>query len=144
VAAHGEGAFPTAERVAEADPSTFGMPLAKGITLVTLAREVSEGRLELDAGADRDETAAALLAISGIGPWTAGYVAMRALGDPDVFLEGDVAVRKALAARGLDSSAADQWRPWRSYAVVRLWGSATEKPTDKRADRSAIDNGARS
>ena len=129
VTASGDGAFPTAERVAEADPATFGMPRAKGVTLVALAREVADGRLALDAGADRDETAAALLAISGIGPWTTGYVAMRALGDPDVFLDGDVAAGKGLAARGLDLASADQWRPWRSYAVVRLWRSAIDKGT---------------
>ena len=100
------------------------MPSAKGGTLVTLAREMAAGDLILDAGADRDEARARLLAISGIGPWTADYVAMRALGDPDVFVEGDVAVRKGLAALGLDRTAAERWRPWRSYAMVRLWDTA--------------------
>jgi AraC family transcriptional regulator of adaptative response / DNA-3-methyladenine glycosylase II len=134
VAAYGDGAFPTADRIVDADPATFGMPLAKGRTLIAVARAVTEGRLVLDAGADRDDTRHALLAISGIGPWTAGYVAMRALGDPDVFLEGDVAVRKGLAALGLGADAAEGWRPWRSYAVVRLW-RASALPTDQQRQR---------
>jgi AraC family transcriptional regulator of adaptative response / DNA-3-methyladenine glycosylase II len=150
VADHGDGAFPSAEVIAEVDPATFGMPRAKGRTLVALARAAADGRVELDAGADRDETRAALLAISGIGPWTADYVAMRALGHPDVFLDGDVAVRKGLAEVGLDAADAERWRPWRSYAVVRLWalGGTTPRPrVDSTLARSApagsaIDKGA--
>jgi AraC family transcriptional regulator of adaptative response / DNA-3-methyladenine glycosylase II len=63
----------------------------------------------------------------GIGAWTAGYVAMRAIGDPDVFLETDLAVRRGAAALGLPSTPkalekhAERWRPWRSYALIRLW-----------------------
>jgi AraC family transcriptional regulator of adaptative response / DNA-3-methyladenine glycosylase II len=62
------------------------------------------------------------MAIRGVGPWTASYIAMRALGDPDAFLPGDVGIRHALARLG---SAADgeSWRPWRSYAVIHLWRS---------------------
>jgi AraC family transcriptional regulator of adaptative response / DNA-3-methyladenine glycosylase II len=138
VSNYGDAAFPTAERMAEADPTTFGMPRAKGATLVAVAQAVADGKLTLDAGADRDETRAHLLSISGIGPWTAGYVAMRALGDPDVFLEGDVAVNKGLATLGLDASNAERWRPWRSYAVVRLWRSP-DAPRSTPA--TAIDRG---
>ncbi len=76
----------------------------------------------LDAGADPDEARELLTRIPGVGPWTAGYVAMRALGDPDVFLPGDVGIRHALARLGgtPDDGA---WRPWRSYAVMHLWRS---------------------
>ncbi|BCJ60327.1 DNA-3-methyladenine glycosylase [Micromonospora endophytica] len=95
-----------------------------------VARAVVEGELELAPGGDREETVRRLLAIPGIGPWTAGYVAMRALGDPDVFLPTDLAVRRGAAALGLpddpktlDAYAA-RWRPWRSYAVIRLWRAA--------------------
>ena len=87
-----------------------------------LARLVAAGELRLDPGADPGETRARLLAIPGIGPWTADYIAMRALGDPDVFLPGDVGVRRALAALG-GAADPDRWRPFRSYAVMHLWHS---------------------
>jgi len=70
-----------------------------------------------------------LLAIRGVGPWTAGYVAMRALGDPDAFLPGDVALRHAVVRQGGPpdprgiAALAQRWRPWRSYAVHHLWAS---------------------
>ncbi len=128
--------FPTPEALAEADPHRMGMPAARGRAVVALAQHVAANRLDLTLGADRADTAAKLLGLPGIGPWTAGYIAMRALGDPDVFLEGDVAVRKALAACDLPGSgwaAAERafaWRPWRSYAVMHLWrrGSAAPQP----------------
>jgi AraC family transcriptional regulator of adaptative response / DNA-3-methyladenine glycosylase II len=84
----------------------------------------------LDRGAGRDDTRRALLAIPGIGPWTADYIALRALGDPDVFLASDVGTRDALAGLGQDPAAdlARAWRPWRSYAQVHLWRTLT--PTD--------------
>ncbi|GAB3953821.1 hypothetical protein GCM10027614_59820 [Micromonospora vulcania] len=82
------------------------------------------------AGGDREETGRRLLALPGIGPWTAGYLAMRAFGDPDVLLPTDLAVRRGAAALGLPDdpktldSYADRWRPWRSYATIRLWRAA--------------------
>jgi AraC family transcriptional regulator of adaptative response / DNA-3-methyladenine glycosylase II len=124
--------FPSPQQLADADPSGFGMPVSRGAALVELAGQVAEGRILLEAGADRVETERALLAVSGIGPWTAGYIAMRALADPDRFLPGDVVVRTAMGSLGLpsDGSAAAahaaRWRPWRSYAVMHLWRSAAE------------------
>jgi AraC family transcriptional regulator, regulatory protein of adaptative response / DNA-3-methyladenine glycosylase II len=112
----------TAETLAEADPASFPFPRTRGAALVQVARLVAAGDLRLDPDADAAETRARLLAVPGIGPWTVSYIAMRALGDPDVFLAGDVGVRRALAALG---SPADpgRWRPWRSYAVMHLWHS---------------------
>ena len=87
------------------------------------------GEVVLDAGADRAATFAELVALAGIGPWTASYVAMRALGDPDVFMPTDLGVRHALDALGVDSRPAapadspKRWRPWRSYALHHLWAS---------------------
>ena len=80
----------------------------------------------LDRGPDRDDVRHALLELPGIGPWTADYVAMRALGHPDVFLPTDLAVRRVLA--GLTTSAGSDpdpaaWRPWRSYALMHLWNT---------------------
>ena len=87
-----------------------------------LARLVAAGDLRLDPEADVEDTRARLLAIPGIGPWTVSYIAMRALGDRDVFLSGDVGVRRGLSALGGDPDP-DRWRPWRSYAVMHLWRS---------------------
>jgi AraC family transcriptional regulator, regulatory protein of adaptative response / DNA-3-methyladenine glycosylase II len=111
-----------ARTLSEADPSSFPFPRARGRALVEVARQVAAGQVTLTPGADRAETRARLLAIPGIGPWTVDYIAMRALRDPDVFLPGDVGVRRALAALGGDPDPA-RWRPWRSYAVMHLWRS---------------------
>src|SRR5256714_12701536 len=125
----GGGPFPDAATVAELPDEAFTMPAARRATIRALARAVADGALTLDEGADRAETEAALHAIPGIGAWTASYVAMRALGDPDGFLPTDLAVRRAAGRLGLptDPAALDdraqRWRPWRSYAVLRLWRS---------------------
>ncbi|WP_394328330.1 DNA-3-methyladenine glycosylase family protein, partial [Couchioplanes caeruleus] len=95
-----------------------------------LAEAVADGKLDLEPGADREEAVARLRELPGIGAWTAGYVAMRAIGDPDVFLPADVAVQRGARALGLPSDPpalaahAERWRPWRSYALMRLWRSA--------------------
>ncbi len=137
VAAHGEplrepiGAvthvFPSAAALADIDPASLGMPLARGRALVGLARAIDGGELVLDGGVDRGEVGRTLLALPGIGQWTAGYVAMRELRDPDAFLPGDVGVRRSLIALGRDGSPrgaaelAEQWRPYRAYALQHLW-----------------------
>ncbi|MDR3544452.1 MAG: hypothetical protein P4L30_01625, partial [Candidatus Limnocylindrales bacterium] len=97
--------------------------------LRALADALAGGSLALDAGADRTSALAALRGIPGIGPWTAGYVALRALGDPDVLLADDLGVRRAAHALGLPDdpatlrARAEAWRPWRSYATHHLWAS---------------------
>ncbi|MTV27034.1 DNA-3-methyladenine glycosylase 2 family protein [Nitriliruptoraceae bacterium ZYF776] len=124
--------FPHPGALAEAPEAALPLPASRRRTLRELAAHLADGRLSLDPGADRDGAEAALLALPGIGPWTAGYVRMRALGDPDVFLPTDLGVRRALAARGLPddpraaATTAGAWRPWRSYALAHLWaGDAT-------------------
>ncbi|WP_433387594.1 DNA-3-methyladenine glycosylase 2 family protein [Micromonospora sp. KLBMP9576] len=122
--------FPTAEEVAGVPDEVFGMPAGRRETIRGLARAVADGSLDLAPGGDREETVRRLLALPGVGPWTAGYVAMRALGDPDVLLPTDLAVRRGAAALDLPDDPktldtyADRWRPWRSYAVIRLWRAA--------------------
>ncbi len=106
--------------LAEADPGGFPFPRGRGAALVEVARLVAAGELRLDPDADAHEARSRLLAIPGIGPWTVSYIAMRALGDRDVFLPGDVGVRRGLSAVGGDLDP-DRWRPWRSYAVMHLW-----------------------
>lgn len=120
--------FPTAAAIAAVDPATLPMPRRRGAALVGLARAVADGDIALDAGADRDRTRAALLALDGIGPWTVEDIALRALGDPDAFPATDLGVRHALAPAGLTTPAAierhaDRWRPWRAYATIHVWSS---------------------
>ena len=115
--------FPTAATIAAADPAALPMPAARARALVTLAAALASGEIALHPGADRDEAAARLLALPGIGPWTVAYIRMRALSDPDAFLATDVGVLKALAGLGAGVAAAERWRPWRSYAVHQLWAT---------------------
>ncbi|MDQ1687818.1 MAG: AraC family transcriptional regulator [Frankiaceae bacterium] len=114
-------AFPSAEALAAIDPSTLPMPGARAGALVGLSRALADG-LELDPGADRDEISARLLALPGIGPWTVGYIRMRALHDPDADLSSDLVVRQFLARHGVQPDPA--WRPWRSYATHHLWAAS--------------------
>ena len=103
------------------------MPSARGRTLVGLASALAEGTIVLDVGTDRDEAVRRLLALPGIGPWTAGYIAMRALGDPDAFLPDDLGVHRGLHRLGERGDArraaqiAERWRPWRASATMHLW-----------------------
>ncbi len=117
--------FPDATTLAGLDPERLPMPRARGRALVALCGALAGGDIALDRGPDRDEVRRALLALPGIGPWTADYVAMRALAHPDVFLPTDIGVRNALTRLGLDPAAviaaSDRWRPWRSYALLHLW-----------------------
>lgn len=105
----------------------WSMPGSRVRALEALAQAVHDGSVALDRSGDRDEVRAAMMAVPGIGAWTASYVAMRALGDPDVFLPTDVGVRRGAERLGLGSTPdeinaiADAWRPWRSYALMHLW-----------------------
>ena len=122
--------FPTAAALAEADSGALGVPRGRAAAIRALARAVLDGELDLSPGADRDAATRALLELPGVGPWTASYVAMRALGDDDAFPPGDAGVRRALERLGQDGRPAaaerlaERWRPWRSYALMHLWRSA--------------------
>ena len=118
-------AFPRAAALADADLTAVGLTGARRRTVHALSAALAEGTVALDPGADREEAGRALLAVPGIGPWTAAVVALRGLADPDVWLPGDLALRKSLTALGSsDTDAATRWRPWRSYAVLHLWALA--------------------
>jgi 3-methyladenine DNA glycosylase/8-oxoguanine DNA glycosylase len=134
VAAHGTQlgearAFPEPGVLAVLDPSSLrgavGITGARARTVVAIAGAVADGSLPLRAAsaADPAQTRRALLALPGVGPWTADLVALRALREPDVFLPGDLVVRTALG--GVTAKAAetmaDAWRPHRSLAVLHLW-----------------------
>ena len=118
--------FPDAATLAAVDPETLPMPRARGRALVGLAAALARGDIVLDRGPDRDAVRRDLVALPGIGPWTADYVAMRALGHPDVFLPTDLAVRRVLADLGGTADPRpdpETWRPWRSYALMHLWNT---------------------
>jgi AraC family transcriptional regulator, regulatory protein of adaptative response / DNA-3-methyladenine glycosylase II len=130
--------FPTAETLASADPATLPMPRARAAALTRLAAALASGEISLDPGAERDRAEAQLLTLPGIGPWTAAYIRMRALSDPDAFVPGDAGVLAALSRLGAVPSGtraaakaaaelAEGWRPWRSYAVHHLWAYLEEK-----------------
>ena len=144
--------FPAAETLAGADPATLPMPRGRAMALTGLAAALASGELSLDPGAERDRAEAVLLALPGIGPWTASYIRMRALSDPDAFLPADVGVLQALSRLGALSrpagpiemgppagpgpararkakaaaALAESWHPWRSYAVHHLWACLDE------------------
>jgi AraC family transcriptional regulator, regulatory protein of adaptative response / DNA-3-methyladenine glycosylase II len=118
-------AFPRPEALADADLTAVGLTGARRHTVHALAAALASGEVSLDPGVDREEAGRRLLAVPGIGPWTVALVAMRGLADPDVWLPGDLALRRSLAALGSsDADAATRWRPWRSYAVMHLWALA--------------------
>lgn len=125
--------FPTPAVLAEADLSEVGLPRTRAETVRSLAGEVGAGRLTFDPGVDPDEFRAELTSIRGIGAWTAEYVAMRALRDPDAFPAGDLVLRRAAGGAAGPMGAlelgrlAEAWRPWRAYAAVYLWRSVAER-----------------
>ena len=117
---------PTAERVADArleEVAGVGIVQARARSIVALAEAVASGRIGLEAGEPPEATIEKLTALSGIGPWTAHYVAMRALRWPDAFPREDVALRNRLGGVSPADAErlAERWRPWRSYAVLHLW-----------------------
>ncbi|WP_040703835.1 DNA-3-methyladenine glycosylase 2 family protein [Nocardiopsis salina] len=132
--------FPSPETLAEADPADLGLTLSRGRALVGLAQAMATQDVDLGPGADRESAENDLVRLYGVGPWTAGYIRMRGLGDPDVFLSGDLGVRSGLQALGAPgppreaAALATRWSPWRSYTTHLLWarlsdGEPTE-PTD--------------
>lgn len=126
--------FPTAASLADAPLESIGLTAQQVATVRSLARAVASGELTLEPSSNRDDTRARLLAIPGVGDWTASYIAMRALRDPDAFPAGDLGLRRAAARLGLPDSEfklrryAERWRPWRSYAAMLLWGSLGSPP----------------
>jgi AraC family transcriptional regulator of adaptative response / DNA-3-methyladenine glycosylase II len=105
----------------------LGLTRARAASLRGFAEAVASGALDLGAFRSLDDAVERLTALPGIGDWTAQYVAMRALGEPDAFPAGDLGVRQALAHAGRLPSEretrarAERWRPWRAYAVLALW-----------------------
>lgn len=131
--------FPTMAAIAEHGAEVLRGPAARIRAITGAAAALADGSLTLTVGDDAVAQRAALLAMPGIGPWTADYVRMRVLGDPDVFLPGDVAVRAGAAASGLpaDPAPLTAWAarvaPWRSYLTAHLWRAAPVRPPRRRS-----------
>ncbi len=129
--------FPSPRALAEADLTGIGLPRARAEAIRALAEAVDRGEVAFDAAADPAVLQRQLTALPGIGPWTAQYIAMRALGEPDAFPERDLGLLRSAARLGLAPDAAgllaraEAWRPWRAYAAVCLWQA--EPVTDKSA-----------
>jgi AraC family transcriptional regulator of adaptative response / DNA-3-methyladenine glycosylase II len=121
--------FPDVQTLAGLDPERLALPRSRRTTLVRLIESLADGTVDLGPGADWSAARGTLSRLPGIGPWTIETIAMRALGDPDAFLVGDLGVRAA--ARSLDLPATPsallarsaRWRPWRAYAVQYLWAT---------------------
>jgi len=115
--------FPTPEILAEADLGRIGMPRSRSATIRAFAKAVCHGQVTFEGIVGTDEFLAQLCEIPGIGNWTAQYIAMRALGEPDAFPSGDLGLLRALGLenpRDLERRA-EAWRPWRAYATMYLW-----------------------
>jgi len=134
---------PSPERLADADLEQLagiGMGQERARSIQTLARAIVEGRLRLEPGADPEATIAQLKEFRGIGEWTAQLIAMRALGWPDAFPDGDLGLLQCL---GVSSTAqlralAEAWRPWRSYAAMHAWSAHPAHTPTEQTSRSTL------
>ncbi|MGH1548218.1 AlkA N-terminal domain-containing protein [Leifsonia poae] len=121
--------FPTAAAIAEHGREVLRGPAKRIDAFVGAAQALADGSLTIDVGESRDDLEQRLLALPGIGPWTAGYIALRVLGSPDILLTGDLALRQGAARLGLPAEPralaeyGKRWAPWRSYAGLHLWRS---------------------
>lgn len=140
VVALGDGAFPDAAAIAARGGEVLRGPAARIRAILAVADAVAAGRVPLAPETPAAELRAALLALPGVGPWTAGYLALRVLGHPDSLLAEDLVVRRSAAALGLPASRrgladrAAAWAPWRSYATLHLWRA---RPASGSAARAA-------
>ena len=116
--------FPAPEELLDAPLEQLGMPARRRETIRTLARAVRDGQVNLSVEADPTESEQELMALPGIGPWTAGYITMRAFGHPDGWPASDLVLAKRLGLSGRELDArAEAWRPWRGYAAMAIWNS---------------------
>ena len=127
-----ERLFPTPAQLADADLREIGVTTARAATIVAIARALLDGHADFRAGQSLDAFVARWVALPGIGEWTAHYMAMRALSHPDAFPAADLILRRAAAGGGAElgskalTALAEAWRPWRAYAVMHLWRSASD------------------
>jgi AraC family transcriptional regulator of adaptative response / DNA-3-methyladenine glycosylase II len=116
--------FPGPAELAAVDPASLPMPRSRAKAVLAIAEACASGDLSLDPDGDRQREHAALLALPGVGPWTAEYIRMRAMGDRNVLLATDLGVRKSADRLGVDlADGRPNWAPWRSYATHHLWAA---------------------
>lgn len=132
--------FPSAQRLLRADLSAVGVTGARIAAIRSLAEAIVEQRLDFTAAAE--DVLSTLAALPGIGAWTAQYIALRSLDEPDALPAADIILRRragqsprALTTHGLIQRA-EVWRPWRSYAVMHLWKASGETALDASVQRS--------
>lgn len=119
--------FPSVEQLADLDLTHIAFPKSRQQTFITMIRALADGDVALNPGCDWNRAREQLLALPGVGPWTAEVIAMRALGDPDAFPVTDLGVLAAAKAIGLPADPraltehSSRWRPWRAYATQHLW-----------------------
>jgi AraC family transcriptional regulator of adaptative response / DNA-3-methyladenine glycosylase II len=139
--------FPSPKAIASADAAGFAMPGARARALIALAEAITADPMIFSRGADLEQAIAKLRALPGIGEWTAQYIAMRELREPDAFPAADIGLLRAMAdASGRRPTPeqllarAEAWRPWRAYAALHLWAAgaaASEQVQDKADAREA-------
>ncbi|HEY8912311.1 AlkA N-terminal domain-containing protein [Lacisediminihabitans sp.] len=123
------GLFPTTATIAEHGGEALRGPSSRVASVLGVARAIASGSLALDVGMTTEEFTARLTALPGVGPWTAGYLAMRVLGSPDVLLTTDLVMLVSAGRLGLPSTSralaahGTRWAPWRSYAGLHLWAA---------------------
>lgn len=131
--------FPTPEALVDAELESIGLIRSRAQTVRGVARALIEGRVDFRAERTLEDFTARWVALPGIGPWTAQYIALRALGHPDAFPAEDLVLQKALPADGTRMAAkalaarAQAWRPWRGYAVIHLWRDSVTTPVARAA-----------
>lgn len=113
--------FPTPAALADHGEEAIRGPRRLARSVAAAARAVADGRMEPHPGSDASKLRTELLALAGVGPWTADQVVLRVTGDPDVLPTGDLVIAQAAADLGIDLARTQGWRPWRSYAAMHLW-----------------------
>jgi AraC family transcriptional regulator of adaptative response / DNA-3-methyladenine glycosylase II len=136
--------FPSPSRIAAADLASLGMPGARAKAASALAKVMADDPAIFSRGASLEDAIAKLRALPGIGEWTAQYIAMRELREPDAFPAADIGLLRAMAAPDgrrpqpaelLDC--AERWRPWRAYAALHLWAAGATAPEKTNAREAA-------
>jgi AraC family transcriptional regulator of adaptative response / DNA-3-methyladenine glycosylase II len=130
--------FPSPQSIAAGDPATFAMPAARARALIALAQAIAADPMLFSRGASLEQAISKLRALPGIGEWTAQYIAMRELREPDAFPAADIGLLRAMAdGDGRRQSPeqllarAEAWRPWRAYAALHLWAAGATRPADE-------------
>jgi AraC family transcriptional regulator of adaptative response / DNA-3-methyladenine glycosylase II len=124
-------AFPEPQRLVDSPLETIGLPRSRAATLRSLAAATIDGRVRFNTCQRLDAFVESMVVLPGIGPWTAHYIALRALGHPDAFPAGDLILQKLLGGDKRLSERATEarsqaWRPWRAYAVLHLWHASND------------------